>query len=300
MKKIILNLCIATIVAMPTFAGGLKIEKNYAVKLESKVKVYHPVINNEGTKILFTTESYEGLNMLNINDGTISAISDGIGAGYNPVFSHDGANVYFKRTSLAGMLRTSNVESYTIASKQSKEIVPQGREDVHIVSQKNGITIKAGKKIIGDKKNVVKYAYSNYNHIVVCENGIEKSISPIANAQSYMWVSISPDGKKILFVEPFKGIFVCDINGENLRSYGKGDAPVWYGNDYVIANKSTDDGYVVLSSQLYAINLNTTSALALTASDVIVDDHSASFDAGKVVYSTQAGELNVIEIKVEE
>ncbi|MEG0559462.1 MAG: hypothetical protein RR513_03010 [Muribaculaceae bacterium] len=300
MKKVILIIGMAFICAIPTFAAGLKIESRYTIKLDNNTKAFHPVISSDGLKLLFSTESYMGLNLLDLKNNSTTTISESIGAGFEPIFSNDGKSVYYKSTSVNNRLRSSNVERYEISTAKSKEILPQSRESVLLSAHKSGVIIKSGKKMMGVKKGNVTIAYTDYNRIIINNGGVEKSLNPIADAHSYMWVSVSPDGNKLLFVEPFKGIFVCDINGENLHGYGKGSAPIWYGNNFIIATKSTDDGYIVLSSQLYAINLNTSSALAITSSDEIVDDHTASFDAGKVVYSTIQGELKVLKVNVEE
>lgn len=47
---------------------------------------YHPVISSDGSKILFTSDDYLGLKLLNLKNGNITGISEEIGSGDSPVF----------------------------------------------------------------------------------------------------------------------------------------------------------------------------------------------------------------------
>jgi len=66
-------------------------------------------------------------------------------------------------------------------------------------------------------------------------NDGEKSyvLAPNGDDASYFWASVSPDGKHIVYVTARYGTFVCDINGENVRSMGRMNAPKWLDNTHV-------------------------------------------------------------------
>ena len=58
-------------------------------------------------------------------------------------------------------------------------------------------------------------------------------LTPNGEDASYFWASVSPDGKHLVYVTARYGTFVCDINGQNLRSMGRMNAPKWIDNDHV-------------------------------------------------------------------
>ena len=58
-------------------------------------------------------------------------------------------------------------------------------------------------------------------------------LAPNGDDASYFWASVSPDGKHLVYVTARYGTFVCDINGQNVRSMGRMNAPKWLDNNHV-------------------------------------------------------------------
>ena len=58
-------------------------------------------------------------------------------------------------------------------------------------------------------------------------------LAPNGDDASYFWASVSPDGKHLVYVTARYGTFVCDINGDNVRSMGRMNAPKWLDNNHV-------------------------------------------------------------------
>ena len=58
-------------------------------------------------------------------------------------------------------------------------------------------------------------------------------LAPNGDDASYFWASVSPDGKHLVYVTARYGTFVCDINGENVQSMGRMNAPKWLDNNHV-------------------------------------------------------------------
>ncbi len=300
MSKKIAILLALVFIAMPSFAKGLKIEKHYKLMPDKVADAYHPVISSDGSKILFTSDDYLGLKLLNLKNGNITGISEEIGSGDSPVFSDNNNSIYYKTNVVANRLRVRNVECYNIKSGKIEKVVNNTRDDIRLIDQKGNAVIKTNAKTIKKNTDNGVYAYSGMKYITVNVNGKETTINPVPDAHSYLWVSVSPDNRKILFVEPFNGIYTCDLNGENLKNYGRGSTPVWFGNDFIIAARMKDDGYVITSSQLYAINTETMASIALTTVEQNAIEATASYDAKKVVYTTEKGELFAIELNVVE
>ena len=58
-------------------------------------------------------------------------------------------------------------------------------------------------------------------------------LAPNGDDASYFWASVSPDGKHLVYVTAKGGTFVCDINGDNVRSMGRMNAPKWLNNNQI-------------------------------------------------------------------
>lgn len=67
----------------------------------------------------------------------------------------------------------------------------------------------------------------------VNRNGKTYILAPNGDDASYFWASVSPDGKHLVYVTARYGTFVCDINGENVRSMGRMNAPKWLDDNHI-------------------------------------------------------------------
>ncbi len=293
--KKILILSMTVVISLPSLALGLRIDKHYPINLPDASSAHHPQLSGDGSKLLYSTEDFDKLTLLDLSTNESVLIAEGNGVGNNPKFSQDGMDVYFNSAQTVKHLRYFKWESYNLGTKAITELSPLSRENLMLIPQKEGLTIKAGKSLRGVAP-IMPIVASNYKTIIVTQNGKDKEINPIDDAHSYMWVSLSPDGSRIMFVEPYKGIFTCDLNGENLKSHGRGDNPLWFDNDFIVTMKTVDDGYVVLSSQLYAINTTTGSAIALTDESTRAEEATVAVDSHKIVYSTMDGKVFAIEL----
>ena len=78
-------------------------------------------------------------------------------------------------------------------------------------------------------------------------NGKKVVLKPHGDV-NYICASLSPDQTRILF-RTQKGTAICDLNGNEIANLGREiNAPVWYGNDYVVGMDSEHDGYFNLSA----------------------------------------------------
>ena len=94
------------------------------------------------------------------------------------------------------------------------------------------------------------------------------------------------------------GIVITDLNGNILSTPGNFEAPVWYGNDHIVAMNATNDGHNYRSSQIVLLSADGTQFQALTKPESMTMNPTASFDAGKIVYATIDGRLYQMNIKL--
>ena len=246
---------------------------------------YHPVISADGSKVIFSPEDYSGLNLIDFNRREVVEISKERGSGFAAQFSPDGEAVLYRCEGNIGRLRAKNVMSYDVSTDKTTEIAPMNREEKSLDAY-----------LEGNRVNV----HSDYREIVVTIDGVTSRINPVEGAQSYIWVKLSPDKKRVLFVEPFKGAFVCNIDGKELKSLGKGTFPSWLGNEFVLLTLSEDNGDVITRSQVVAVEVSTGKVTEITSADSMTEEATGSIAAGKIVCSGAGGKLIVAEIKITE
>lgn len=294
MKKLILGICFFSFVG--AYASSFKVVKEEQVEVSAKIQ--NPVINPEGDKILYSTEDFRGLNLLDLSNLKTTEISTSDAAGYNAVFAKDG-NVYFANSEMRDHLRYKNLMSYNCNSGLSKELVPMSRKSLKFNARNGKIRYKAGaKEAVMPKDEVL--AFVENDQIRIEKNGKVSVIDPVEDAITYQWVTLSPEGDKILFTEPYKGVFTCNLDGSDLKRFGRGDNPMWLDNDFIVVTKSKDDGHFILEARLYTVNLNTRAAIALTDSDEIISASSVSAAAKKIAYTTESGKLMIVEYEIAE
>lgn len=275
MKKIYLAFILSA-----TAAAASALTLSRPVKINIDGPAHNPVLNATGTVMLFSSADHTGLKAYDLTSDEVVTIGIEAGAGFNPVFTADGKGVVYQTAEIIDGLMHRDIHTYSFDTKRSAKIAGMSRDDV---------TLNA----VG----AVDYVSAALDGIDVCLDGNATKINPVADAHSYLWASLSPEGKRIAFCEPFQGVFVCDIDGRNLvKVSDRGDFPAWAGNDLLTYTVSHDDGYVILDSTLKIHDLSTGIAVNVSAPDVIVGE-SCSAPDGTVVYSTLDGDIYILSVK---
>ncbi|MBR5101632.1 MAG: hypothetical protein IK092_00730, partial [Muribaculaceae bacterium] len=101
---------------------------------------------------------------------------------------------------------------------------------------------------------------------------------------------------KALFRVSGRGAYVCDINGNNLKSLGDLQAAKWFNNNIVVGMNAKDDGEFLTSSEIIAVDLSGNRQV-LTDDSVIAMYPLPSAQSGKIAFSTPAGEAYIINLK---
>lgn len=235
---------------------------------------HHPVLSPDGATLLFSADNHCGLKALDLVDGKISIIDSDAAAGFQPVFSTDGNTVYYRTAETRDGLLYRDLRSYSFVNGKSKRLAAPTRKDIDIASMAHD-----------------DFAVADYREIRVRRGATENRISPLADSHSYLWASLSADGSKVLFTEPFKGVYISNADGsEPKRLLAKGDFASWAGDNTIIAVVTHDDGYVVTDSKLVAVDISTGSVTVLTPDDMLVGEASAALD-GTVVFSDIEGNM---------
>lgn len=264
---------------------------------------YNPVLNASGDKLLFSASGFSGLNMVDLATNQVMEISKEAGAGFDPQFSADNARIFYRKTTLENNRRFNAVQSYDLKTKRNSELLAPQRTLNKIYPLNNGVIAFAGKNILratAAKSTAAPVVVSaNEDLKIMLYNGKISYLNPLNMPEPrYIWISLSPDSKKILFTAAGKGTFICDLNGKILHSLGSINAPVWFNNDYVVAMEDKDDGHQVISSKIVLISVAKKTKTEISTPDKIAMYPTASGKANRIAYHTENGEIEVVEVKL--
>jgi hypothetical protein len=266
-------------------------------------KGFNPVLNTAGDKLLFTASGFSGLNLVDLSTNQVTEISKEAGSGYEPQFSTDNAQIYYRKTSFENNRRFNAVLSFDIKTKRNSELLAPQRMLNKIYPLTNGVIAFSGKNILratAIKSSAAPIVVSANDELrIMLYNGKISYLNPLNMPEPrYIWVSLSPDNKKILFTAAGKGTYICDLNGKILSSLGSINAPVWFNNDYVVAMEDKDDGHRVTSSKIVLISVVKKTKTDISTTDKIAMYPTASGKASRIAYHTENGEIEVVDVKL--
>ncbi len=264
-------------------------------------KGFNPVLNVDGDKLLYTASGFSGLNLVDLKTNAVLEISKDAGSGYEPQFSTDNSKVFFRKTIFENNRRFNAVQSYDLKTKANNELLAPQRLLNKIYPLNNGVIAFSGKNILRatvTKSNATPVVVSaNEDLKIMLYNGKISYINPLNMPETrYIWVSLSPNSKKILFTAAGKGTYICDLNGKILSSLGSVNAPVWFNNDYVVAMEDKDDGHRVISSKIVLISVAKKTKTDISTTNKIAMYPTASGKANRIAYHTENGEIEVVDV----
>lgn len=259
--------------------------------------MYYPVLSTDGSKMLYTSENFQGLKLYDFKDNVTQKVSDESRAGLDATFSCDGQTVYFVTQTWQNNRNMRQAKSYDIATRKLNEISAKGRVVARPMALKNGVmtTIDGVVSITDNKSTTVR---TKGSVLYIGRNGVEKAYTPVESHAGYLWESLSPDGTKVMFFAAGKGIVITDLNGNVLKQLGNYESPVWFGNDCVVAMNAKHNGYQHTASQIVLMRADGSELQELTRPESMTMNPTASFEAGKIVYNTIDGRLYQMNVNL--
>ena len=261
-------------------------------------KSFYPTLNSEGNKLLFSDADAHGLKMLDLTSGAVTVISNDDGAGTFAKWSNDKIYYVTAQVNPTSHLVYRTGMSYDIATGAGEVVLEAQHGAVLPRVGTKGLAIKGEKRTFSSKKNLGTSVYTTGSQVIVNINGTEHSYSPVESYAGYLWASLSPKADKVAFFAAGHGIVVMDLQGKVLAHLGNYEMPVWYDNDYIVAQNATDDGYQFTSSQILLLKADGSFKHQLTAPTSMTMQPTCG--GGKIVYTTIDGNLTMITLDIKE
>ncbi|HET9571085.1 MAG TPA: hypothetical protein VFP20_06720 [Bacteroidales bacterium] len=299
MKKIVfLGILLLSITAV--VAQTITIKKTYCPMDQ---KGFHPKFNSNGNLLAFTSESYVGLDVYNFKDKSIVKISEESGAGFQPVFSKNNDKVFYKSRTYDSRLRKEGVKSFDLAQKTRMVMMEPRRDMKQMQSFENGFVVFSDRKLLKatigrTAAPVPNYVWSDGNNLKIFKNNIVHVLNPVKDANGYIWASLSPNGKMILFTAAGQGTFICNLDGKIITKLGYLNAPEWYNDQFVVGMQDKDDGQFVTSSKILIKSIDGKTEKIVNAPQQIAMYPAAASSVGKIAYNTIDGDIYVVELEI--
>lgn len=278
MKKILLlAVALVSIMASAQVLNVESVEKlNIPQNADSKIAGISP----DGSYVLITSQSNEGLVKFDLATGKVSTITTAVGAGYNVEISADSKEVTYREVTYAkDKSRLTSLVRQDLATAKKSTLVKSTRE-MHQARVRRAIA-----PVVSIQNG----------ELVLTVGTVTKVLSPNGQGLSYLWPSVSPDGSKIVYYVS-GSVWVCNVNGTNPQRIGKFRAPQWYNNNVVVGMNDQDNGHYVTSSEIVAYTLDGEKQV-LTNNTIMAMYPYVSADGSKIVCSTPVGEAYLINLK---
>lgn len=303
MKKALLTAAVA-IATLTASAQVVDVQGIAPVPVASGVEVNISRISPNGTFAIVSNNADNSLYRVDFSTGAVKKVAEN-GSALELAFTPAGDHIVFKSATVKdNHLRYYNVNSVELASGKQIELSKPARHcAAYSISDAGVLTLNdngrvSSRSAAGAKvKTAGKAAVSiNRGHLEVALPGGKSSFIDPQGRGSYLWPSVSPDGKKIVYYLSGHGCYVCDLDGSNARALGYLHAPCWLGNDVVVGCRDIDNGTFITESSIVACTLDGREQ-TLTPASIIGINPSASADGKTISFSTPTGELYLIQLK---
>lgn len=294
MKKIFISamlLCSSVL----GFAQLVEIQSVEKVALPEGVTVDKATLSPDGSFVVFSQNTVGGLHKMDLASKEVKLIS-ALGNSFDLKIATDGTVVFRESKTAENKLRYTSLKAVDARGVETTLVAPTRDLNGFAVNGTNVMTVDnnvcSAKSLNGGVAVQMPVASIRYGQL--CIDG--KVISPNGTeGASYLWASISPNGTKVCYYFVSGGCFVANIDGSNPVYVGNIRAARWLDDLTVVGMQDIDDGHAVTSSKLIAASTDGKISQELTAGESMAMFPSAA--GKKIVYSTPAGEMFIVNLK---
>lgn len=289
------------LLAAATTASAQIAETGAPVRLlkDTQSELYNPILSTDGQQLLYSAADFSNLRLYDFNDNVSVTVSKEARSGFDAQFTPDGKAIVFvgQNTGANGMAMRQ-LKKYDIAGRKTIELSDAARAISRPVVTNEAVSAVAGQRKIAVGKKLTSGVRTEGTKLFITVNGVETAYTPVKKSAGYIWASMSPDGRKVMFFAAGHGIVITDLHGNIISEPGNFEAPVWYDNNVIVAMNATDDGHQLKSSQIVMLRADGSEIQELTRPESMSMNPTASAAAGMIVYNTIDGRLYQMNIKL--
>ena len=285
---------LALVGAIAANAQIFEIQSVERVNLPAGVAVEEAVMSPDGAKVAYTQLYADGLSVLDFSNGVNKVVSPK-GVALDLAFTADGAGlVYDEVTYDAKHMRRVTVKSTDLLSGKTETIVAPTRTLNGVSVDASGVRAVDNGRINASAERPVLSI--NMGQLCITRGNKTEVLSPLGTeGMSYLWPSLSPDGKRICFYAAGLGCYTCNLDGSDMHKLGWLRAARWYDNNTVVGMHDRTDGKFTVSSEIIARTADGRLSQQLSDSNLVALYPSVA--EGKIAFSTVDGRLFIINLK---
>ena len=272
-------------------------------------------ISHDGSFLLLTDDTYNGLARFDLSTGTAEVITTAAGAGIDPSLSADDSHIAFRDVTYSeAHRRLTAVQVADLGTRQFTRVVPPSREVQGVaISGDAAVAVVAGQparraiaaattagarraRSTSAERPVLSIANEQ---LMITRGGATSLLSPCGtDGCSYIWPSVSPDGRRVMFYLVGRGIYTCDLNGGDVKFVADLHAPVWYSDDVIVAMNDIDGIDTQVSSEIVAMRLSDGERQTLCGgSELIAMWPAVNAATRRIAFTTRDGAPHLITLK---
>lgn len=295
------------------FASGSPQSKYEKLVENIKENFMDPLWSPDGSMIAFTSIKYKGIWIIDLQNRNIKQITDETAAGFLFKWSKNSQSILTRVAKYDGMRRYNAVKIFNIKAGESflltdyRTMMPglpsftPDNNKVYMFGSNNLELFDSGIEAIPGKKSAVSsnIIYLRNDKIAV-EDLIShqvKTFEPV-KGKRVLNLRTSPDGSRVAFEIYGGDMYVMNTDGTGFTDLGQGYRPKWSpDNQHIVYIITKDDGYRILSSDIYTIKIDGTEKTNLTKTiDQIEMNPDWSPDGKKIAFDVP-GEGSIYIIK---
>ncbi|HEB61534.1 MAG TPA: hypothetical protein ENI82_00125 [Bacteroidetes bacterium] len=284
------------------------------IKTENKVistldkGFYKARFSPQSSKIIVTSPDDKGLAIYDFSEDAIGQLNSKPGAGINPLFTPDGKIVVFQSHEFKNRRRVTSIYLQNLNTLEIKPVITDKRnlklldvdeKNIYFLDGNNVYAYNLDSGNTTENPQDITLAFTDNDlNLVVYKNGKKKTLNPQGEG-NYIWVSVSPDRKQILYNKAGKGTFIADLTGKTVADLGRLHAPKWSKDGkFIVGMNDYDDGQKYTKSDILMIDTKTKKKTNLTGnSEVIALYPDIDNSDKKVIYQNEEGRIYLMELK---
>jgi len=299
-----------------TFGQNIKVlETKVLVEKNGNTEFAFPKFSPQGDKVLYTSVGYQGLWIFDLNTSAIKQLNDKKGAGYEPTFSTDGNEVFFRHDKLIKKRKYFSIAHQSVNSLEMQDLIKDERdistprviaEKVFVYKKDDmpvAISFEQNNGVCLLEKTTTEAisAFTENSNLYLEKDGEKSILNPVGEGH-YIWGSISPNHDKVLFTLAGNGTFITDLKGNVELKLLNANFPCWSPDgNWIVYMADKDDGHVVTSSDIKAAHVATQKNFALTSSTDKLEMYPIWSPKGnEILYHTMSGNIEMLTVEIQE
>ncbi|HEX9006563.1 MAG TPA: hypothetical protein VF889_04675 [Bacteroidota bacterium] len=260
----------------------------------------NPQFAPDGGSVYEAGSSFDGIWCYNLKDGQLTQVTAEPKSGYGYSFSSDGRQIGYRVTEIDPLNHRPTYTAVVRSLASGAGTILARGADVSAPAFAGGqpVALQSTKLRVNDRLSSthppVLMGIEN-TKIALVRNGARILLDPFKNG-SYIWPSLSPDGKSLVAYEMSRGTFICDLSGKVLIRLGRRDAPSWTRDGkWIVYMDDRDDGHRLLSSDICMVSIDGKQTVRLTDTKDVMEMHPrCSPTEDRIVYDTPEGEIYLL------